>query len=108
MTTFGVTLARMRTVRRLSQGELGRRAGINHSAISRLEDGTRPNPLRGTVTALANALDATDGERFDLLASAGYLPDDCRQFLARWYRMPLAMRRQVTELVIVMTEGEAA
>lgn len=45
----------LRVARGLSQEELARRAGVNRSTVSRLEQG-QEEPLRATQTVLADAL----------------------------------------------------
>jgi transcriptional regulator with XRE-family HTH domain len=71
MTTFGQTLAQLRTARGLSQGKLADRAKVDHSAVSRLERSER-NPSREMVERLADALYASTVDRNALLTSAGF------------------------------------
>lgn len=79
--TFAATLARLRTARRLNHNQLAAACGLDHSYISRLERGKR-EPSRETVTVLAGALGATEGERGRLLRAAGYWPDDAPTAIA--------------------------
>lgn len=80
--TFGNTLHRMRMQRGLSQAEIARRTGLNHSYISRLESGTR-YPTRPAVMGITDALNATPAERDELLLQAGFAPVDINNYLAR-------------------------
>jgi transcriptional regulator with XRE-family HTH domain len=54
----GAALRRDRLARGLSQRQLGSIAGLSSSAISRLEQGERDQPLAVTLIRLAGALDA--------------------------------------------------
>jgi len=58
---FGATLKYERQNRGLSQGDLARLAGIDQTAISRLESGIR-EPRLVTICSLANALEVTPAE----------------------------------------------
>lgn len=58
---FGATLKFERQSRGLSQGDLARRAGIDQTAVSRLEGGTR-EPRLVTICSLARALEVTPAE----------------------------------------------
>lgn len=69
--TFAETLRRIRTDHRMSQSELARAAGLEHSSISRIESGRR-NPSRSMAEQLVAALRATPDERYQLLTSAGF------------------------------------
>lgn len=53
---FGLSLKGAREKSNLSQAELGRRAGISQTEISRLEAGKR-EPMLSTIVLLANALE---------------------------------------------------
>lgn len=70
---FRGLLKRQREARRLSLEELGRRADLSYSMISRLESGER-DPMPETVSKLVTGLALNDelADRFYL--SAGYLP----------------------------------
>lgn len=80
-TLFGITLKRFREARRLSQSKLAKRAGFNHSYVSRLESGAR-TPTQEAVENLANALRLEGSESDELLVSAGFLPKDPFYLLA--------------------------
>ena len=71
--SFGATLTRIRTARGVSQSELARRTGQEHSFYSRLQHGHR-QPSLATVEAIAAALGCTPGERDALLLAAGFAP----------------------------------
>lgn len=58
--TVGTNVARLRRGRRLSAGELARRAGIGKATLSRIEAGTH-NPTIETLHALTSALDVPLG-----------------------------------------------
>jgi transcriptional regulator with XRE-family HTH domain len=53
--TLSARITRLRTRRGLSQSELGRRAGLSRSTISRLEAGVRV-PSMAALAAIAKAL----------------------------------------------------
>lgn len=75
MSEFGKQLRQLRLAARLSQNELGRRAGINPGTINRLETGERLATGREQVIDLAVALQLGVPERDRLLAAAGMIPD---------------------------------
>ena len=78
---FGVTLKRFREVRRVSQSKLAERAGFDHSYVSRLESGAR-TPTRDAVQQLADAMDLERLQQDELLASAGFLPQEVSSLLS--------------------------
>jgi transcriptional regulator with XRE-family HTH domain len=58
----------------MSQAELARLVGVDHTLVSRLESGAR-NPSRQVVARLARVLAGDDSElAVRLFASAGYAP----------------------------------
>lgn len=67
--TFGSLLRTYRETRRLTQEKLAERAGLDVSAIGRLENGTR-KPRLQTVEWLANALDLGAEDREALTVAA--------------------------------------
>lgn len=74
-TGFGAALQQLRKRENMSQAELSRRAGFDHSYLSRLEAGDRI-PSRNAVRSIAYALRLTRNDRSDLYAAAGFLPDN--------------------------------
>lgn len=68
---FATALLMCRNLIAISQNEIARRTGLDHSYISRLERGER-SPSKGTVMKIAKALELDEGETDQLLASAGY------------------------------------
>ncbi|MDW8006449.1 MAG: helix-turn-helix transcriptional regulator [Thermomicrobium sp.] len=74
VTLFGAELRALRESRGLSQSALGRRAGLDHSFISRLEAGGR-QASREVVERIARALGLDEAERARLLHRAGYRAD---------------------------------
>ncbi len=72
--TFGSVLKDIRETRNISQNKLAIVAGFDHSTISRFETGDRV-PVRDSVDALANALEADDLGRARLLKAAGFFVD---------------------------------
>jgi transcriptional regulator with XRE-family HTH domain len=66
-------LANLRRQRRVSQLELGLRAGVSQRHLSCIETG-RSRPTRGTLLALLDALDAPLPERNAALLAAGLAP----------------------------------
>ena len=114
---FGELLGSLRTVRGWSQGRLARQAGLDASAVSRLEAGTRA-PERETVGKLADALVLPIADRDRLLAAAGFrsialddpliselallladpnLPDGVERDLRAVIRMAIAYARSARE-----------
>lgn len=78
---FGATLKRYREARRVSQSKLAERAGFDHSYVSRLESGAR-TPTRDAVQQLAEALGLERQQQDELLASAGFLPQEVSSLLS--------------------------
>lgn len=70
---FANTLREYRAQARMSQTELARRSGLDHSYVSRLESGYR-TPTRDAVIKLAKAMELSPEKRDRLLASAGFMP----------------------------------
>ncbi len=68
--SFGARLRRLREAAGLTQEELASRAGLSPDAVSALERGQRKRPYPHTVRALVAALDLSEEERDDLIASA--------------------------------------
>lgn len=75
MTTkpFGWWLAHHRSVARLSQTQLAKKCGFDHSYVSRLESGSR-TPTRDAVDRLVNELDLDLYDRTRFIAAAGFMP----------------------------------
>jgi transcriptional regulator with XRE-family HTH domain len=71
--SFGSLLKELRESRGLSQSELGRRCGMSHATISRLESGGRM-PSRTMVSRLARAMSLSHAEAGRLFAVAGFWP----------------------------------
>jgi transcriptional regulator with XRE-family HTH domain len=71
--SFGSLLKELRESRGLSQSELGRRCGMSHATISRLESGERM-PSRTMVNRLARAMLLSHAEAGQLFAVAGFWP----------------------------------
>lgn len=72
---FGTLLRHLRVGAGLSQNALAKRAGLDASAINRLERGERGQTRRTAVEALAAALNLAAVERARLLAAGGHLPE---------------------------------
>ncbi|WP_247661188.1 helix-turn-helix domain-containing protein [Ideonella alba] len=66
-------LTALRRERRVSQMELGLRAGVSQRHLSCIETG-RARPTRATLLALLDALDAPLAERNAALLAAGLAP----------------------------------
>lgn len=67
-------IANLRSQRRISQMELGFRAGVSQRHLSCIETG-RARPTRTTLLALLDALDAPLAERNAALLAAGLAPE---------------------------------
>lgn len=61
---FPALLTRLRHAAGLSQAELAERAGLSLPAVQKLEYGSRRNPSRDTLAALAEALGVTIDQMF--------------------------------------------
>lgn len=70
---FGAVLRAYRVRRKFSQMRLAHAAGLHPTHINRLEYGDR-RPRRGTVEAIADALDLTMEERLHLWHAAYEIP----------------------------------
>jgi transcriptional regulator with XRE-family HTH domain len=78
---FGGVLKGVREARRVSQSKLAKRAGFDHSYVSRLESGAR-TPTREAVEQLATALELEGVQHDELLVAAGFLPREVSSLLA--------------------------
>ena len=85
---FGERLRTWRKLRGLTRAHLARMIGGDPSSITRLESGSRPNPTRETVVALADALELTGAHRAMLFGSCRLLEhpltDAQAAYLAGW------------------------
>lgn len=72
--TFPKLLEAMRAARGWSKADLAKRADLDPSTITRLEQGTR-KPDRETVAQIAEAMALTIADRDRLLAAGGYRSD---------------------------------
>lgn len=72
---FGTLLTTYRQARGWSMSELARRAGLDHSYISRLEAGDRM-PARVVACELADVFGLHNVDRDVFLATAGFWPDE--------------------------------
>ncbi len=77
---FGAVLRRLRTERGWTQSFLAQRAGLDHSAVSKLESGVW-RPRRATVERLIAALWLEWREGDALRVAAGYLPSVAAELL---------------------------
>ena len=78
---LGPTVAALRVARGLSRKQTADRADIDSSTLYRIETGDR-GASREVLERLATALEASPQERDELLATAGYRPDDPTSLLA--------------------------
>ena len=72
--SFAALLKRQRLAAGLTQGALAERAGLSAKAVGDLERDADRSPRLGTVTLLADALGADQGQRGELLAAARPAP----------------------------------
>lgn len=72
---LGGLIVQARTRAKLSQSELARRVGYDHSALSRFERGERMPSRRGLIRIL-DALGLGHYERAVVLVTAGFWPFD--------------------------------
>lgn len=73
--TFGQYVRNLRENKSLSQRELARLSGLNHSEISRIEGGSRPTPSPESLSKLAPYLGVAHE---DLMRRLGYLAPNSR------------------------------
>ena len=81
---FGRYIRELRLRKALSQRELARLSGLNHSEISRIEGGSRPTPSPESLAKLAPHLGVTHEE---LMRRLGYLSPQSawmKRFGVRW------------------------
>jgi transcriptional regulator with XRE-family HTH domain len=62
MADFGDEVRKIRTEKKLSLKEVGRRSGLSHSYISQIENGKRANPTQKVISKLARGLGVTEIE----------------------------------------------
>ena len=97
--SFGNSIRWRRESKRIGLRALARSTALSPSYLSRIERGRVPPPSAEVVTRLARALGADAG---DLLADAGFLPENVLAFLRR--RTAVAAR--VLTLLARMTDDE--
>jgi transcriptional regulator with XRE-family HTH domain len=71
--SFGELLREKRRAAGLSQRELARRAGLDFSYISKVENGRHPPPAADTVVRICSILGTPADE---MLATVGKIPDE--------------------------------
>ncbi len=74
--SFGELLREKRHAAGLSQRELARRAGLDFSYISKVENGRQPPPAADTVVQLCSILGAPVDE---MLAAVGKIPEEVQK-----------------------------
>ena len=98
--SFGEYIRRLRLERSLSQRELARMSGLNHSEISRIEGGSRPTPSPESLAKLAPHLGVFHE---DLMRRLGYLMSSPRSALDEAIRRTLEENESVRSLVMQLT-----
>ncbi len=101
--SFGSLLRTLREARGLPMKDLGERAGLHQTFISRLESGER-GPSKEAVDALVDALEGSEADRFRLLVAADLMVplDPLLAALAEVFwseRLPPAARARLQALV---------
>lgn len=110
VSSFGKILKRIREAKGLPQREAARRIDMDHARFSRLEnDRTGFNPTRETVEKIAQALEASEEERGELLTAAGRLDQEIesmarlassRPAIAKLFRIIIQLSQdQIEELL---------
>jgi len=108
-TELGRTISKLRDDKGWSQRELGRRAGVSNTAISKLESGDA-EPTNNTIVRVALAL-GQDPE--ELLRLAGHLPsippptDLDTEICQRFRCLSMADKQAVAHIVFSLTGVEA-
>lgn len=77
MSDFATNLKKLRELRHLTQAQLGERAGMEQSAISHYETGTR-EPSLSNLLALAKALCLTPTNLLGWKSAAPHLCETCK------------------------------
>lgn len=98
--TFGQYVRSLRLRKTLSQRELARLSGLNHSEISRIEGGSRPTPSPDSLAKLAPHLGVTHEQ---LMRRLGYLADNAHSAMDEVIRRTLEENEPVRTLVMQLT-----
>ena len=98
--TFGQYIRSLRLRKTLSQRELARLSGLNHSEISRIEGGSRPTPSPDSLSKLAPHLGVAHE---DLMRRLGYLADNSHSAMDEVIRRTLDENEPVRSLVMQLT-----
>ncbi len=98
--TFGQYIRSLRLRKTLSQRELARLSGLNHSEISRIEGGSRPTPSPDSLAKLAPHLGVAHE---DLMRRLGYLADNSHSVMDEVIRRTLDENEPVRSLVMQLT-----
>ena len=111
--SFGALLKELRDARGLSQQDVAARADLDNTHVSRLETGGR-GPSREAVERLADALEASAGDRLRLLRAANLVVplDPLLEAMAEVLRsenLPDGARERLrATLEVAITYGRAA
>jgi transcriptional regulator with XRE-family HTH domain len=96
--TFGKTLQKIRRDKNMTQRDVANDIPMDYSYYSKLEnDRFDSNPTRETIEKIAKALNCTDEEKNDLLASAGRTTQEMEQ-VARVANTNPEMRKPLNKL----------
>lgn len=79
---FGPHLRALRTLRKITQAELGKKIGVTQSHVAKLERGRNP-PTPDEVERMVVALEPDAPARFRFLAYLAHVPPVGR----RWFRL---------------------
>ncbi|MGE5529722.1 MAG: helix-turn-helix domain-containing protein [Patescibacteria group bacterium] len=99
---FGDYLKELRLRKGLSQRELARASGLDHSEISRIEGGYRPSPSPESLAKLAPHLGVAHE---DLMLRLGYLSPGSLPALGAAIRRTLEENESVRSLVMRLARG---
>jgi transcriptional regulator with XRE-family HTH domain len=105
--TFGTVLRRIRKAKQLTQRAVARAINMDFSYFSRLEmDRFKSLPTRETIGKIADAMQCTDEERVELLATAGRVSVEMqeRPALRRLYRTAMQLPPSILEELIAAAE----
>lgn len=78
--TFGKTLQKLRRLKEITQRDVAKKINMDFSYFSKLEnDKLDSNPTSDTIDKIATALECTEEEKNELLASAGRATQEMKQ-----------------------------
>lgn len=78
---FGTYLKRLRKYEGFTQRELAEECGINHTYISKIENGHDEAPSEEVLNKIATALSLPTFPRLEMIVAAGKIPTEFKELL---------------------------